>query len=100
MWAGVKHIVALGRSGRTEGASSALTEALTEHGWAAAVTLTKCDVAATEDMRAVLAPDRRLGDGSLTSARHCRMHALSGRDAVVVVMCCSSSMLLSINFKE
>ncbi|BDA51455.1 probable oleandomycin polyketide synthase, modules 5 and 6 [Coccomyxa sp. Obi] len=58
---GVKHIVALGRSGRVEGASSALTEALTEHGWSAAVTLSKCDVASTEDMHAVLAPDRRLG---------------------------------------
>lgn len=77
MCAGVKHIVALGRSGRAEGASSALTEALTEHGWAAAVTLTKCDVASTEDMRAVLAPDRRLGACLLElQARHCSVHLL------------------------
>jgi hypothetical protein len=61
----VKHIVALGRSGRFEGANSALTEMLT-HGWAAAVTITKCDVAFTEDTRAILAPDRQLG-GALTS---------------------------------
>ena len=59
--AGVKHMVALGRSGRLEGASSALT-GMMSHGWAAAVTITKCDVAFTEDTRAVLAPDRRLGE--------------------------------------
>ena len=57
--AGVRHLTALGRSARL-GADSDLGR-LMQGGWAASVSVTQCDAAFSEDMRAVLAPNRRLG---------------------------------------
>lgn len=50
--AGVRHMTALGRSGRFDAGSN--LPGLMSGGWAAAVTVSKCDVAFSEDVRSVL----------------------------------------------
>ena len=55
----MRHLTALGRSARFKGDND--LSRLMQGGWAASITVTQCDAAFSEDMRAVLAPDRRLG---------------------------------------
>lgn len=77
--AGARHIVALGRSGRLQGgASAAAFDEMLEHGWAAAVTITKCDVAFAEDSRAVLSADRSSGE-RIARVEPAARHSLSLR---------------------
>ncbi len=59
---GVRHITALGRGGRF--APDSDLASLLSSGCAASLTMTQCDAAFSEDMRAVLAPDRRLGEAA------------------------------------
>ena len=57
---GVQHISLLGRSGRMELAAPPLHD-LMDPGWAASITLQKCDIACSEDAAAVLGHDRSQG---------------------------------------
>ena len=59
----VRHITLLGRSGRMEGSAGPL-EGLLGPGWAAEVTLQKCDMAAAEDAAAVLGHQPQHGEGA------------------------------------
>ena len=58
---GATHLTLLSRSGRQEGEVGPL-EDLLQPGWAASVTLAKCDVACREDAEAALGHDRSHGE--------------------------------------
>lgn len=58
--AGTKHVHLLGRTGRAEVADGPL-ESVVKAGWAACVTMTKCDLAYAEDSSAILENHKHLG---------------------------------------